>query len=142
MPFGLQHPLPKKARYHGAFCYVLLLFLIITILEICKRPTYQNILTVQGAYTSKNSDNMLQHKTKFNKIHIHLLYSARAHTHTHTHTYTYTRARGRTHAGRHAYSTHASIQAGQQKMGLKWWGGGGGRGSGGALRLTAETKEV
>ena len=36
------------------------LFLII--MEICKRPTYQNILTAQGAYTSKNSDNMLQHK--------------------------------------------------------------------------------
>ena len=36
--------------------------LIIIIMEICKRPTYQNILTAQGAYTSKNGDNMLQHK--------------------------------------------------------------------------------
>ena len=29
-------------------------------MEICKRPTYQNILTAQGAHTSKNydSDNM------------------------------------------------------------------------------------
>ena len=33
-------------------------------MEICKRPTYQNILTAQGAYTSKNSDDMLQHKNK------------------------------------------------------------------------------
>ena len=31
-------------------------------MEICKHPTYQNILTAQGAYTSKNSDNMLQRK--------------------------------------------------------------------------------
>ena len=31
-------------------------------MEICKHPTYQNILTTQGAYTSKNGDNMLQHK--------------------------------------------------------------------------------
>ena len=37
----------------------------IIIMEICKRPTYQNILTAQGAYTSKDSDNMLQHKLKF-----------------------------------------------------------------------------
>ena len=29
---------------------------------MCKRHTYQNILTAQGAYASKNSDNMLQHK--------------------------------------------------------------------------------
>lgn len=33
-----------------------------TIMEICKRPTFQNILTAQGTYTSKNSDNVLQHK--------------------------------------------------------------------------------
>ena len=33
-------------------------------MEICKRTTYQNILTPQGVYTSKNSDNMLQHKIK------------------------------------------------------------------------------
>ena len=31
-------------------------------MEICKRPTYQNILTAQGAHTSKNSDNKLQHE--------------------------------------------------------------------------------
>ena len=31
---------------------------------MCKRPTYQNILTAQGAYTSKKSDNILQHKIK------------------------------------------------------------------------------
>ena len=36
--------------------------LIIIIMNICKRPTYQNILTAQGAYRSKNSNNMLQHK--------------------------------------------------------------------------------
>ena len=35
---------------------------IIIIMEICKRPTYQNILTAQGAYTSKNSDNILQYE--------------------------------------------------------------------------------
>ena len=33
-------------------------------MEIYKRPTYQNILTAQGTYTSKNSDNILQHKIK------------------------------------------------------------------------------
>ena len=31
-------------------------------MEICKRPTYQNILTAQGVYKSLNSDNMLQYK--------------------------------------------------------------------------------
>ena len=31
-------------------------------MEICKHPAYQNILTAQGTYISKNSDNMLQHK--------------------------------------------------------------------------------
>ena len=36
-------------------------FFFFIIMEICKRPTYQNILTVQGAYTSNNNDNMLQH---------------------------------------------------------------------------------
>ena len=68
-------------------------FIIILIMEICKHPTYQNIFTAQGAYTNKNSDNMLQHKIKFNKIHIHLLHN----THTYTH--------------RHACSMHTSIQA-------------------------------
>ena len=33
-------------------------------MEISKRPTYQNILTAQGAYTSKSSDSMLEHKIK------------------------------------------------------------------------------
>ena len=33
-------------------------------MEICRRPTYQNILTAQGMYKSKNSDNTLQHKVK------------------------------------------------------------------------------
>ena len=50
----------------------------IIILEICKRPTHQNILTAQGTYTSKNSDNLLQHQIQFNKIHIHLLHSTTA----------------------------------------------------------------
>ena len=31
-------------------------------MQICKCPAYQNILTAQGAYSSKNGDNMLQHK--------------------------------------------------------------------------------
>ena len=31
-------------------------------MEICKCPTYQIILTAQGTYTSKISDNMLQRK--------------------------------------------------------------------------------
>ena len=39
-------------------------------MEICKRPAYQNILTAQGTYKSKNSDT-LQRKIKLNKIHIH-----------------------------------------------------------------------
>ena len=30
---------------------------IIIIMEMCKCPTYQNILTAQGTYASKNSDN-------------------------------------------------------------------------------------
>ena len=47
-------------------------------LEICKRPTHQNILTAQGPYKSKNSDNMLHHQMQFNKIHIHLLHSTTA----------------------------------------------------------------
>ena len=33
-------------------------------MEICKRPTYQNILTAQGVYTSKNSNNTLQNEIK------------------------------------------------------------------------------
>ena len=33
-------------------------------MEMCKRPTYQNSLTAQGMYTSKNSDSMLQQKIK------------------------------------------------------------------------------
>ena len=37
-------------------------------MEFFKRPTYQNILTAQGAYTSKNSDNMLQHKIKISSL--------------------------------------------------------------------------
>ena len=41
---------------------IIIMIMIIVIMEICKRPTYQNILTAQGAYTSKNNDNMLQHK--------------------------------------------------------------------------------
>lgn len=36
--------------------------IIIIIMETCKRPTYQKILTAQGPYKSKNSDNVLQHK--------------------------------------------------------------------------------
>ena len=31
-------------------------------MEICKRPTYKNMLTGQGAYNSNNSDNMLQYE--------------------------------------------------------------------------------
>ena len=31
-------------------------------MEICKRPTYKNMLTGQGAYNSKISDNVLQHE--------------------------------------------------------------------------------
>ena len=31
-------------------------------MEICKRSTYNNILTGQGAYKSKSIDNMLQHE--------------------------------------------------------------------------------
>ena len=31
-------------------------------METCERPSYQNILTAQGAYTSKNSDNILRQK--------------------------------------------------------------------------------
>ena len=27
-------------------------------MEICKQPTYQDILSAQGAYKSKNSDNI------------------------------------------------------------------------------------
>ena len=42
----------------------LLALIIIIIVEICRRPTYQNILTAQGMYKSKNSDNTLQHKVK------------------------------------------------------------------------------
>lgn len=34
----------------------------IIIMETCKRPTYQKILTAHGAHKSKNSDNVLQHK--------------------------------------------------------------------------------
>ena len=41
-----------------------LIIIIIMIMEICKRPTYQNILTAQGAHTSKNNDNMLRLKIK------------------------------------------------------------------------------
>ena len=59
--------------------------LVIIILEICKCPTYQNILTSQGTCKSKNSDGMLQHTIFFNKIHFHFI----AHTHTHTHTHTH-----------------------------------------------------
>ena len=50
-------------------------------MELCKRPTYQNILTAQGADKSKNADNMLEHKIEFNKLYINLFPS----THTHTH---------------------------------------------------------
>ena len=35
-------------------------------MEICKHPTYQNILTAQGSYTSKNSDNILKQKQQQN----------------------------------------------------------------------------
>ena len=63
---------------------------LIIILEVCKCPTHQNILTAQGAYKSRSSDNMIQHKIKFNKIHIYFI----AHTHTHTHSHV--------HANRHA----------------------------------------
>ena len=31
-------------------------------MEICKHPTYQNVLTAQGMYKCNNSDNMLQHE--------------------------------------------------------------------------------
>ena len=34
-------------------------------MKICKCPTYQNILTAQGAYTSKNSDNTLLQEINF-----------------------------------------------------------------------------
>ena len=43
---------------HGATKIIIM----IIIMEICKRPTYQNMLTAQGAHTSKNSDNILQHE--------------------------------------------------------------------------------
>ena len=83
-----QYSLPRDAS-----------ILTIIIMEICKRPTYQNVLAAQSPYTSKNSDNMLQHKDKTStnkiktnkkqkqKMHIHLIHS----THTqlnsqHTHT--------------------------------------------------------
>ena len=77
----------------------------IILMEICKCPTYQNISTAQGLYTSKNSD-MQEHK-KITKIHIHLLHS----THTQT-------------------GTHASIQTSQQEIGVRWGGVGGTIGSG------------
>ena len=43
---------------------MMMMIIIIIIMEICKRPTYKNILTAQGAYTSRNADNILQHKIK------------------------------------------------------------------------------
>ena len=78
-------------------------------MKICKCPTYQNILTAQGTYKIKNSDNMLQHKIKFNKVHVHLLPSTHRHTytHTHTHTHTHTRTHAHTHAHTHSHThTH------------------------------------
>lgn len=62
-------------------------------MEICKRPTFQNILTAQGIYTSKNSDNVLQHKIQnYQKY---------------TFTYFITHARStHTQTGTHAACTH------------------------------------
>ena len=74
----------------------------IQIMEVCKHPTSQNILTTHGAYTSKNTDNMLQHKIMFKKIHIHL-----QHTHTHTHTHTTTPHYTHTHTVTHTH-THTT----------------------------------
>ena len=113
--------------------------LLIIILEVCKRPTYQNILTAQGAYKSRNSDSMLQHKIKFNKIHIHFIAHTHTHTHTtsHTHTHTHTHTKSHTHThmhtNRHACSMHASTKAHQQKM--ERCGGGGTIGSGNKRNL-------
>ena len=72
------------------------------------------VCTHIGAYTSKNSGNMLQHKIRFNKIHIHLLFSTHMHTRTHAHAHTHTHARARTHTHTHTSSharTHASTHA-------------------------------
>ena len=87
---------------------------IIIIMEICKRPTYQNILTAQGAYISKNSDNILQQKQQ--KVYQKYTFTYFiAHTHTHARTHARTHA-AHTHANRHACSMYTSIQASQQKM--------------------------
>ena len=71
------------------------------------------------------------------------MHTARTHTHTHTrtharkHTHAYARMHAaHTHTNRYACRIYASIQAGQEEMGMRWGGGGGG-----ALRLAAETKK-
>ena len=83
-------------------------------MEICKRPTHQNIVTAQGVYTSKISYNMLQHKIKFNKRHLLTSQHTRTHTHTHTHTHMQT--------GTRAACTHW-----YRLVNRKWGLGGGGR---------------
>ena len=91
---------------------------IIIIMDICKHPTYQNSSTAQGVYTSKNTDNMLQHKITFNKIHTRLFHSTTPpppHTHTHIHTLGHTHTH--THHGTHTpWFTHTHMHTSLVKV--------------------------
>ena len=98
-------------------------------MEICKRPTYKNISTAQGAYTRKNSNNILQQKQQKYTF----TYFT---THTVTHTVTHTH----THTNMHAHSTcthkltcvhHVSTDTGKSTGNVGKVGGGGRWGGGG-----------
>ena len=93
---------------------MVMMTMIIIVMEICKRPTYQNILTAQGAYKSKNSDSMLRHIIQFNKIYVHLLLSI------------YTRACVREQTG-----TRGACTLRYRQVNMKW--GRGGLGGGGTI---------
>ena len=85
-------------------------------------PHTQHSTTQHGAYKSKNSDNLLQHKNWGWKLHIHSFPSTCARMHACTQTGTYM------DTNRHVCSMHPLILTGRLREGGGGGGGGGGKG--------------